>query len=249
MTTRMPALIAILLPLASAGRGQGRPDSAMAGMDTGDRHAAAAADIAMADPMRREPHMEMTPAWPLAPGDSQRAAEVVAVLRRSLERYRDAAVAVRDGYRPFLPRVAHQRVYHFTNWVNALGARSRFDAARPTSLLYRKDAQGTFVLLGAMYTDAADTPAEELNRRIPLSIAHWHRHVNWCLPPRGAPERWRDATNGRPVFGPRSAIATQAACDAAGGRFVPRLFGWMVHVDAFAGDTPQEIWSDADHAR
>ena len=184
----------------------------------------------------------------MAPGDSQRAAAVVAAIRRSLERSRDVAVALRDGYRQFLPRVRQQRIYHFTSWVNALGERMRFDPTRPTSLLYRKDSTGTFILVGAMYTDAADTPPEELDRRIPLSIAHWHRHVNWCLPPRGASERWRDSTNGQPVFGPRSPIATKGACDAVGGRFVPRLFGWMVHVDAFAGDTPAATWSDADHA-
>jgi hypothetical protein len=248
MMTRLVGLLLVMLPAASASRAQGQPDTGMAAMDTTDRHAAAAAEMAMADRMGADPHMEMTPKWPLAPGDSARAAEIVTVLRRSLEPYRDAAVALRDGYRPFLPRVQQQRVYHFTSWVNALGARSRFDPARPTSLLYKKDASGKLVLVGAMYTDRADTPAEELNRRIPLSIARWHRHVNWCLPPRGAPGRWRDTADGQPVFGPRSPVATRAACDAVGGRFVPQLFGWMVHVDAFAGDAPQEIWSDADHA-
>jgi hypothetical protein len=245
MMTRFVALILLLTP-ASACLAQG--DSAMAGMDTTDRHAVLAADMAMAGAMADDPHMKMTPLRPVAPGDSQRAAAVVAALRRSLERYRDVAVALRDGYRQFLPRVQRQRIYHFNNWVNALGERMRFDPTRPTSLLYRKDSTGAFVLVGAMYTDAADTPLEELDRRIPLSIAHWHQHVNWCLPPRGESGRWRDSTNGQPVFGPRSPIATKAACDAVGGRFVPRLFGWMVHVDAFAGDTPAAIWSDADHA-
>jgi hypothetical protein len=27
-----------------------------------------------------------------------------------------------------------------------------------------------------------------------------------------------------------------------GGRFVPLLFGWMVHVMAFSGDDPKVIW-------
>jgi hypothetical protein len=242
MMTRIVALTLFLVPVAPACRAQSQP------ADSGDDHAAAAADMAMPGPMNGDPHMEMTPMWPLAPGDSQRAAAVVATIRRSLAKYRDVAVAAQDGFRPFLPRVQQQRVYHFTSWVNALRARGRFDAARPTSLLYRKDSTGAFILVGAMYTEAADTPPEELNRRIPLSIARWHRHVNWCLPPRGAEQRWRDSTDGRPVFGPRSPIATQAACDAAGGRFVPRLFGWMVHVDAFAGDSLAAIWSDADHA-
>lgn len=32
-----------------------------------------------------------------------------------------------------------------------------------------------------------------------------------------------------------SPIATEAACNAVGGQFRPRLFGWMVHVMAFSG--------------
>jgi hypothetical protein len=31
-------------------------------------------------------------------------------------------------------------------------------------------------------------------------------------------------------FGLQGAIATPQACDAAGGRFQPVIFGWMVHV-------------------
>ena len=53
-----------------------------------------------------------------------------------------------------------------------------------------------------------------------LIVAHSH------------PDR-RATREGEPVFGPRSPIATAEACDAVGGRFVPRLFGWMVHVEAF----------------
>ena len=36
---------------------------------------------------------------------------------------------------------------------------------------------------------------------------------------------------------------------AAGGRFVPRLFGWMAHVYMFGGDDPLTIWGGehADH--
>jgi hypothetical protein len=49
------------------------------------------------------------------------------------------------------------------------------------------------------------------------------------------------------VFGPRSPIATQAACDAVGGRFFPRLFGWMVHVNAFAGTDPAVVWGGEGH--
>jgi len=74
-------------------------------------------------------------------------------------------------------------------------------------------------------------------------VARWHQHVNWCLPPlRRARERWREVKDGQPVFGPRSPIATAEACAAVGGRFQPRLLGWMVHVMAFASDDPHGIW-------
>lgn len=214
----------------------------MAGMDSTDRSTAAAADAEMSGPMTRDPHMVMTPVRPVAPGDAERATALLAEMRRDLVRYRDSDSALADGYRPFFPNVT-QPVYHFTNLMNALGERMRFDPARPTSLLYKKDATGKYMLVGAMYDDAPDTPLDELDRRVPLSYVHWHRHVNWCLPPRGAPQRWRDSTDGRPVFGPHSPIATQAACDTVGGRFVPHLFGWMVHVNAFLADSAA-VWGD-----
>ena len=45
----------------------------------------------------------------------------------------------------------------------------------------------------------------------------------------------RDAT-GAPKFGPAGSIATEAACDAADGRWLDAIFGWMVHVNAWADD-------------
>ncbi len=217
----------------------------MGGADSIDRHAAVAADEAMTGPMVADLHMVMTPHRAPAPGDSARAAALVAEMRRDLARFRSADTAIAAGYRPLFPGVP-QPVYHFTNLLNALGERRRFDPARPTSLLYRREPSGAYVLVGAMYDDAPDTPLDELDARVPLSIAHWHRHVNWCLPPRGVPERWRETKDGHPVFGPRSPIATAAACAAVGGRFVPRLFGWMVHVNAFVSDDPKVIWQGPD---
>jgi len=219
---------------------------AMPGMDSADAHAADAAEHEMSGTMMANPHMVMTPARPLQPGDSARALALLDEIRHSLARYQDVNAATADGYRRFLPGVKHQPVYHYTNRMNALQARAHFDPNKPTSLLYREDSPGHLVLVGAMYSDAADTPLDELDRRIPLSIAHWHRHVNWCLPPLGARARWTETKDGRPVFGPKSAIATREACDAVGGRFFPQLFGWMVHVNAFASN-PGEIWGDHHH--
>ncbi|HEV8303518.1 MAG TPA: hypothetical protein VGQ25_01040 [Gemmatimonadales bacterium] len=99
-----------------------------------------------------------------------------------------------------------------------------------------------------MFTAPADATEGELNERLPLSITRWHQHINWCTPPlRDARRRWRETKDGRPVFGPQSPIATPEACAAVGGRFHPRLLGWMVHVMAFAGDDPEVIWGAGHH--
>ena len=233
-------------PALSPGQ-TGQTPAEMGAMDSTDHPSAMIAHQAMSGAMPEDAHMRLTPLRAGTSADSARAAELVAEMRRTLAQYRDVGVAVAQGFRQFLPGV-QQPVYHFTKWRWAIEAMFRFDPARPTSLLYRKEPGGHFELVGAMYTAPARTTADELDRRIPLSVARWHAHVNWCLPPRGAAGRWREQSDGHAVFGPRSPIATRAACDSVGGRFRPRIFGWMVHVQAFASDDPGVIWS-VDHHR
>jgi hypothetical protein len=192
-------------------------------------------------------HLEMTPPRPLAPGDSARAAEIAAELRSAIERYRDTASAVRDGYRMFAPQIKNQKVYHFTRGWSARQAAFRFDASKPTSLLYTKGADGVFVLVGGMYTAPKRLSLDELDERIPLAVARWHKHVNWCVPPRGQAARWLERANGQPVFGPESPIATKSACDAVGGVFHESLLGWMVHANVMTSSDPAVIWGD-EHA-
>jgi hypothetical protein len=213
----------------------------MGAMDSTDRRAVDAAHAAMSGPMAADPHMVLSPPRPSSAADSARAADLVAQMRVALAKYRDVRLARADGFRQFLPGV-RQPVYHFTNWRWALEEMFRFNPAKPTSLLYRGNRDGTFTLVGAMYAAPARASLDELDRRVPLSITHWHQHVNWCVPSDGARERWRETRNGWPLFGPRSPIATAAACEAVGGRFRPRVFGWMVHVMAFASADPRVIW-------
>ncbi|MFI5206522.1 MAG: hypothetical protein ACHQX4_00760 [Gemmatimonadales bacterium] len=222
------------------GRAQDRPTSGMP-MDTTDARANAAADQAMSGRMMADVHMRMTPSRVKSVADSARAALRVSELRMAIEKYRDVHVAEADGYRIFLPNVP-QPVYHFTNWRNGLNAVFGFDPARPTALLYKRKAGGGFELVGAMYTAPAQASLDELDRRVPLSVAHWHQHVVWCVPPRGAQQRWTETDGGMPRFGPKSPIATREACELVGGVFLPRIFGWMVHANVFAGDDPSVIW-------
>ena len=130
-----------------------------------------------------------------------------------------------------------QPVYHYTSRRHGVRAAFDFDPARPTSLLYRDEGGGRLVLVGAMYTAPARVSMDELDRRVPLSVARWHQHVDICLPPRHQPSRWLETDIGRPRFGPAGTIDTREACDAAGGRFHERIYGWMVHADLVA--TPQ----------
>jgi hypothetical protein len=164
-------------------------------------------------------------------------------MRQELAKYRDVRVAEEEGFREIIPTPGAP-VHHLTKLEWAFLARNGLDPARPTSLLYQSHASGGVTLVGAMFTAPARESDDDLNARLPLSIVRWHEHINWCLPPLGQASRWRETRNGAPVFGPKSSIATAEACDAVGGRFRPRLFGWMVHVMAFAEGDP---WNGGAH--
>ena len=90
-----------------------------------------------------------------------------------------------------------------------------------------------------MYTAPKRLTEEQLNERVPLSVAQWHEHVNFCIPPLGHFKEMRDPN---PQFGFKGSIATQEACDAAGGTFFPVVFNWMVHVYPFEKDQAN-VWS------
>ena len=140
----------------------------------------------------------------------------------------------------FAPNVKNQPVYHFTKMGAAIREHFTLDVARPSSLLYKKAADGSFKLVGAMYTAPKDATWEELDARVPLGIARWHLHTNMCIPPLARRERWLEVQDGKPVFGPASPIATREACDRVDGRFLPVVFNWMVHVNMFE----REVWGD-----
>ena len=127
------------------------------------------------------PHMKMTRLRHPQPGDSERAAEVAQAARKVAEKYTDYKTALADGFRIFLPNLP-QKQYHFTNYRYASEASLHFNPDHPTSLLYEKQGDG-YKLIGVMYTAPKNFSEDELNQRIPLSIAQWHAHVNLCLPP------------------------------------------------------------------
>ncbi len=58
----------------------------------------------------------------------------------------------------------------------------RFNPEHPTSLLYEKHGD-EYKLIGVMYTAPKRFTEDQLDERIPLSVAQWHEHVNFCAPP------------------------------------------------------------------
>lgn len=183
-------------------------------------------------------HMYMTSLRPMKPGDQQKADEIVAAAKTAMAPYQDYRKALADGYEIFLPDVP-QPQYHFTKYEYGLEAHSHFDPLKPTSLLYKKTANGGYQLVGVMYTDRVNATEEELDSRIPLSIARWHQHINFCKAPAGHKSEYFGPGA---KFGLLGSITTREACEAAGGEFQPHLFGWMVHVYPYETD-PKKIWS------
>ena len=208
-------------------------DPKMPGMDMDDAKANEAHSVHDMTPGHQDAHnthMHMTAMRPQTPDDAARANEVIAQLRSGIEKYKDYHIALNDGYKIFLPNLP-QPEYHFTNYVNGFLEAFTFDPSRPTSLLYKKTSTG-FELVGAMYTMPKRATEDQLNARVPLSVAMWHLHTNLCMPQKGQ-VRGSDWSQ----FGLRGSIATQEACDAAGGRFHPVIFGWMVHVYPYEDST------------
>lgn len=212
-----------------------------------DHGAAAAATDAM-DALATDPapdtelHLAFAPARPATADDSARADLLLLQIREALHKYDDVRVAAADGFEELPASEGKHTIHHLSNWGWARTEARQFNPARPTSLLYREGTDGTLTLIGAMYTAPAGATPDQLDARIPISLARWHRHVNWCAPKSGSGAQWLAKRGGAPTYGPRSAIASRSACDSAGGQFYPTIFGWMVHVTFVGSDDPQVVW-------
>ncbi len=177
-------------------------------------------------------HMYMTPLRPIQPGDEEKAKAVVAHARATMERYKDYRKALLDGYVIANPKLK-QPQYHFINKANTQEADLHFDSSRPSSLLYRRTPTQQYKLEGVMYTANPDATEDELNQSVPLSIARWHRHINFCEAPE---DRVKDYKADHPKFGMFGSITTQEACTAERGVFHPHLFSWMIHIFPYEPD-------------
>jgi len=126
-------------------------------------------------------HMHMTAMRPQTPEDTARANEIVSQLRSGIEKYKDYHVALNDGYKIFCRSAAARVSLHeLLEWVSGVFLSIR----RAHFLLYKKTSDG-YELVGAMYTMPKRATEEQLNARVPLSVATWHLHTNLCMPQKG----------------------------------------------------------------
>jgi hypothetical protein len=178
--------------------------------------------------MNMGPHMKMTPYQPISTPDITRMHAIVQNAHVCFDRYQDYHLALLDGYQIFAPTIP-QDIYHFANVQSFAEAQTTFDLAHPSALLYNKVAGG-YQFVGVMYSAPANVSAEHLNQRIPISIAPWHLHVNFCLP---AGDTEQTLFHANSLFGLAGTISTQEQCSKVGGTFYSSMYGWMVHIPLF----------------
>jgi hypothetical protein len=178
--------------------------------------------------MNMGPHMKMTPYLSITTSDIARMKAIVQNAHVCFDKYQDYHLALKDGYQIFAPNIP-QDIYHFANVKSFAEAQTTFDLAHPSALLYKKVADG-YQFVGVMYSAPENVAAEQLNQRIPISIAPWHLHVNFCLP---AGDTEQTLFHANSLFGLTGTISTQAQCAKVGGTFYSSMYGWMVHIPLF----------------
>jgi hypothetical protein len=178
-------------------------------------------------PTMKMGHMQMSLKGDPAPGDEARAAEILAAADAVLSHYRDVTTALRDGYKPFFPTGRIGEEIHYTNSRYRRKEQQHVDYNQPGSILYKRTAEG-LKAVGVMYTAPVDASPLQLNAIVPLSVATWHRHVDFCGGPKTLPASEQFGPNAR--FGPQGSIHTEEACRDAQGLWIPVVLGWMTHV-------------------
>ena len=213
--------------------GMNMPEMDMPGMNTGDadkssdNHAESGAMHAMQPGHHMDgAHMRMTPIARQLPTTS--LAPIRSPRRCANRSSRTATTAWRSLKAtkfscPIFPRPS------ITSPIIGMGF-SRASPSIPRAPLpcsTRKPKAG-YELVGAMYTAPRSATLEQLDERVPLGIASWHVHTNFCVPRQG-----QSAHADWTKFGLTGSISTPEACSEAGGKFYPQIFGWMVHVYPF----------------
>jgi len=144
-------------------------------------------------------HIVVTPRRIPTHADSVRAQAIIDSVQRAISMYKDASVARDSGYEEY-PGPQDNGEHHFIK-IKYSGDSTRLDIQHPSSLLYKKDSAGKFLLAGAMYDVPGTFTTATLDSLIPLGVGQWHKHTNWCLPPTNRQDRWNERDHGNLVFG------------------------------------------------
>ncbi len=192
--------------------------------------------------MKMGSHMQMSMKGKPQPGDQQHAQQIVAAARRVVAHYSDVNTALADGYKPFHPTGKMGEEVHYTSSRYHRLEQQRVDYEHPGSILYKRTPEG-MKPVGVMYTAPQDSTPQQLDGVAPLSIATWHRHVDFCGGPRNLPLEEQFGPHAQ--FGPQGRIHTEEACKEAGGLWIPVVFGWMTHVYPNA-KSANEVWPGMD---
>ena len=192
--------------------------------------------------MKMGNHMQMSLNGKPQPGDKQCAQRIVAAARSVLDHYSDVNTALRDGYKPFYPTGKLGEEVHYTNYRYNRMEEQRVDYNHPGSILYKRTPQG-MKAVGVMYTAPQNSTAEQLNVVAPLSIATFHRHVDFCGGRRSLPPGEQSGPHAK--FGVQGSIHTEEACKEAHGLWIPVVFGWMTHVYPNAKSS-NDVWAGMD---
>ncbi|MGA2551366.1 MAG: hypothetical protein ABSF50_14525 [Burkholderiaceae bacterium] len=202
-------------------------------------HYSAQTDETPVPSMKMGRHMQMSLKGEPRPGDAERATAILAAADAVLAQYRDVQTAVHDGYKPFYPTGRMGEEIHYTNYRYRRKEQQQIDYSHPGSILYRRTPDG-LKAVGVMYTAPAEASARQLDEIVPLSIATWHRHVDFCAGPKTLPKNEQFGPKAR--FGPQGSIHTEDECRAAQGLWIPVVFNWMTHVYP----NEQEKWGGMD---
>jgi hypothetical protein len=192
--------------------------------------------------MKMGNHMQMSLKGKPEPGDEQRAGQIVAAARIVLAHYADVHVALNAGYKPFHPTGKMGEEVHYTNYRYARMEQRHVNYDQPGSILYKRTPEG-MQAVGVMYTAPQDSTLKQLDAVAPVSIATWHRHVDFCGAPRDLPLDQQFGPHAQ--LGPQGSVHTEEACQKAGGLWIPVVFGWMTHVYPGA-KPPEEVWAGMD---
>jgi hypothetical protein len=154
--------------------------------------------------------MQMTPLSGRAPtwAEISSVYRIVSAQVAATAKYRDLAVARRDGYTTSPILFVDGQGAHY---LKATAHRETSPLAAP--VLVYDTIHGRQTLAGLMFLMPANSTPRQLAGVFPASMASWHRHIDVCVS--------SDGTRVLPIH-------DQASCSARGGRFVGQT-GWMVH--------------------